>query len=427
MSERERVVVVGGGLAGLAAATCAARAGARVTLLEAVGHLGGRARTRREAGLPFNMGPHALYAAGAGMGVLRELGVDPDGWTPPLAGSLARDGGRLHPLPVGFVSLLTTGLLGAGEKLALGRLLAGFARRDTAADRGRPLDAVLEAEMPHPRVRALLRALVRLSTYAHAPDRLCAGAAFAQLQLAQSSGVRYLRGGWQPMVDALAGAAREAGVELRAGARVRAVEHEGAVRALRLAGDERVPASRVVLALGPAEASALVDAGAHPGLREHAERAVPARAACLDLGLDRLPDPRRRFALGVDEPTYFSVHSPEEVVAAGQPVVVHVARYLAPGEKPERTRLEEEFDTLLDGLQPGWRERVVARRLLVDARVSHGIPTAERGGLAGRPGPRVDGIRGLLRAGDWVGPEGLIADAALASGRAAGWLAAGRA
>ncbi|MFQ5556512.1 MAG: hypothetical protein ACE5GB_03250 [Acidimicrobiales bacterium] len=37
----------------------------------------------------------------------------------------------------------------------------------------------------------------------------------------------------------------------------------------------------------------------------------------------------------------------------------------------------------------------------------------------GRPGVRVPGRRRLFVAGDWVGAEGLLADAAVASGRAA--------
>ena len=49
-------------------------------------------------------------------------------------------------------------------------------------------------------------------------------------------------------------------------------------------------------------------------------------------------------------------------------------------------------------MQPGWRECVVSRKLLLDVRVVHAVPTAEAGGLAGRP--TVDALeaggRGLL-------------------------------
>ena len=42
---------------------------------------------------------------------------------------------------------------------------------------------------------------------------------------------------------------------------------------------------------------------------------VPVRASCLDVGLVRLPRPENRFALGVDRPHYFSVHSATAALA----------------------------------------------------------------------------------------------------------------
>jgi thioredoxin reductase len=47
------------------------------------------------------------------------------------------------------------------------------------------------------------------------------------------------------------------------------------------------------------------------------------------------------------------------------------------------------------------------------------LPTPEAGGLAGRPGVGDTGVDGVFVAGDWLGPDGHIADAALATGEAA--------
>ena len=43
--------------------------------------------------------------------------------------------------------------------------------------------------------------------------------------------------------------------------------------------------------------------------------------------------------------------------------------------------------------------------------VSNALVTAEDG-FAGRPGPAVPNVRGLCVAGDWVGPDGMLADGA---------------
>jgi phytoene dehydrogenase-like protein len=53
------------------------------------------------------------------------------------------------------------------------------------------------------------------------------------------------------------------------------------------------------------------------------------------------------------------------------------------------------------------------------------LPTAARGGFSGRPEHRVPGIEGLYLAGDWVGPEGFLVDASVASARRTAELLAG--
>src|ERR671938_1599938 len=69
-------VVVGGGLGGLAAAGLLARAGMRVTLLEAAPHLGGKSRRLTLAGQRIDTGPEFLTFLGIWDEYLRRW----DGW-----------------------------------------------------------------------------------------------------------------------------------------------------------------------------------------------------------------------------------------------------------------------------------------------------------------------------------------------------------
>ena len=84
-----------------------------------------------------------------------------------------------------------------------------------------------------------------------------------------------------------------------------------------------------------------------------------------------------------------------------------------------RPRLE----ALLDRVQPGWRDEVVDVRSGRRLEVAHGRPLPGRG-FAGRPQVAVPDVPGLFVAGDWVGDQGLLTDAVLASARAAGVAAA---
>jgi phytoene dehydrogenase-like protein len=425
------LVVVGGGLGGLAAAALAARRGLSVTLFERARGLGGRAVTHRTGDFRFNVGPHALYAQGRGVTVLRDLGVAFAGRKPRLSEAYAVDRGAKHALPGGFVSLLSTGLLRLPGKIEAARLLGSMARIDSAAAQGRTVREWLERNVRQHDVRQLLQALLRLATYTDDPERQSAGAALAQLQLALAGGVYYLDEGWQVLVDGLRFAAEQAGVIIVNDTRVVQVEHDGMVRGVRLASGERCRTAAVIMSGAPGDAVGLVDGGTHPTLRRWAEEAIPVRAACLDVGLTRLPRPRALFALGIDQPLYLSVHSAVARLAPAGGATIHVAKYLRADHGTQAKADEQALEGLLDLVQPGWRDVVVERRYLPRMTVAHALPSAAAGGTRARPGPEVPGIGNLYVVGDWVGPVGLLADASLASAQRAAELvrqrAAGRA
>ena len=92
---------------------------------------------------------------------------------------------------------------------------------------------------------------------------------------------------------------------------------------------------------------------------------MPIKAACLDVALDRLERPRQRFALGLDRPFYYSVHSAAAKLAPEGISVVHVMKYLATTDASSPAEsIEQELEGCLDRLQPGWRSHTVARRYL---------------------------------------------------------------
>lgn len=387
-----RIAVVGAGIAGLLSATLLARSGAEVRLFERAASPGGRARTTEKGGFFLNIGPHALYRAGRAAAVLRALGVPVRGRVPPLTGLALYRGEETGLAPFACAAL------GIADQARLSGLLARVAVGAPGVRAGESVASWLDRVAPSPGLRAWLDGMVRVSTYAWEPSAMSADAVAAQIGRALR-GVLYLDGGWQTIVEGLVRAAVEAGVQQHYGVEVRAC----APGAVAWSGGD-APADAVVLAVAPKVAARLSGSAA---LGAFAAEARPVRAACLDLALSSLPDPKRAFLLGLDEPVYASVHSNTAALAPAGGAVVHIARYLGDAPSGERSALE----ALADRLQPGWRERVVEARFFPSIVVQEALTPWFS--------PEVPDAPHLRVAGDWVGEEGMLVDAAAASAEGA--------
>ncbi len=423
MNERDEMpggvldaIVVGGGLAGLAAAAYLARGGLSVTVLERASTLGGRADTHVRDGFSLNLGPHALYRAGAAHAVLTELGVPLSGAAPATDGWALVDDG-IAPLPLGPRSLLASPILSARGKLEIAKFLALITSRavDSEACARTTVAAWLDAHVHDAGARRFVEAFIRLSTYTNAPEHMSAGAALGQVRRAMRGGVLYLDGGWKQLVEGLARLSTEAGVVIRTDAAVDAVVASAAGHRVLLASGHELEARTVVVAGSPELARRL--GGGAPSLDRAAAAAVPVMAACLDVALDTLPDTRHTFALGFDRPLYLSVHSKSAALAPAGGAVIHVAKYLAPQGSPDAAGERAELEACLDRLQPGWRPHVVHARYLRRMVVQHALADASRSELLGRPVIDVPERPGFFVAGDWTRGCGFLADAALASAR----------
>lgn len=418
--ERERfsdALVVGGGMAGLVSSIVLASGGLKVTLLEKSAHAGGRAITRElEGGYYFNLGAHALYRKGAAQRILRELGVSWTGALPPAKKGRVVYKGRKFISPAGTLSLLMTGLLSFREKMETARILASLSRINTESLAGVPLGAWLDSLTRSERVKQLLCTIVRVTTYTNDTEHLSAGAVIEQVRLGLEGSVDYLDHGWQTLVDGARARALEAGVQILTGASVVKVRREAEGYAVHLRSGEAFHASEVVLATSPGAAASIVEGDEETALGRWARACLPVHVACLDVALKRLPLPgSNHFALGVDRPLYCIVHSVSARLAPEGGAVVHLMKYQATGEAGDARADRREMEELLDLMQPGWRELIAHARFLPRMTASNALVTAEGGGAKGRPGPEVPDMPGLYVAGDWVGAEGMLLDASLAS------------
>jgi oxygen-dependent protoporphyrinogen oxidase len=321
------VVVVGGGISGLAAAYEAAGTGARVLLAEAADRLGGKIRTEHVDGFVVEAGPDSFISyRPAATELARELGLgDAIIRTNEPRSVFIRAGGRLVRMPDGMGLVLPTRMapfvttrlfswpqkLRAGVDVVLPRRLDGadvsigsFLRArlgpamvDRLADPllggiyGAPVDELsLFAVVPQLRDyerqhRSLLLASLAQGRAARARSKAAAaggqggtrggpttpGGASAGGAAGSGSPVLSLAGGLGSLVDALADAIRRsADVEIRLGTRVTGLARDGARTRVTLADGTRLTPDAVVLAApAPATAALLADE-------------VPAAAAAID-------------------------------------------------------------------------------------------------------------------------------------------------
>lgn len=411
------IAVIGAGLAGLAAAGKLVKGGAKVTLFEKSNQPGGRAGTLERQGFYLNLGPHAVYTAGANYTYLAALGLAPKGQAPSPRASYVVVEGELVAMSV--VGILGTNKLSFFEKFELLMFFQGLAKVDTSLLHNVSLSAWLRQNVKSERVAAVFSAFVRLASYASDFEDITAAAAVEQVRLA-SKGVLYLDHGWLQMIDSLRQYAKQsvttggAYVE-RFAADVQAIKvatGAGVEQGIEvIVGGESWHFDQVVLALPPAQVNKLLPPDKKLADLENIKGSV---IACLDVCLRKIPNEDNGFAIGVDEPLYYSVHSLSADLSPKPQHVLSLGYYLRDGEHGGDEHKERLY-RLLDQLEPGWREELLFERFLPNMHASFGAASVKRGGLNGVEADHLPGLPDVYVAGDWVGHGHLIADAAVAS------------
>lgn len=367
MGESSQITIVGGGIAGLAAAITAAEAGRGVRLLEKRTELGGRARSS-SGEFVANFGPHVLYADGDEWTWLKSRGLLPATRRSPIRGVVFRWRGRARRLPPR-------------------ELLYGIWR---IRGRTAPVDQSFQdwaATLVGEESAAVLAAACVNVTFDHDPGRW--SAAFIRERLARvftlRPPVRYVVEGWGRLVADLEARARALGVEIITGEHVTAV-----------------PDPPVIIATELRQARRLLE---DDSLHWHGTRAV-----LLDVGMARRRgDPAVVFDL--DAPALLERFSVvEDTVAPKGYDLVQAHIGLRPDEDPDEgtRRLESVFDAIY----PGWRERQTWRRRMV---VEERTGALDPPGASWRDRPSIDRGNGIFVAGDMTASPGMLSEVAHAS------------
>lgn len=262
-----RLIVVGGGIAGLATSALAAARGWDVTLLESSSELGGRTGLHAEAGFAFDTGPSwylmpevfdRFFELIGQDNPLRLVELDP-GYRVWSAGLLENDeaaGASYVDVPRGereFLDLVSTREPGAGERvrsylrsaadtyrLALGHFLyttfsarefAGFARPDVVRRLpqlprlfGQSMQQMIDRTVADP---MLQKVLGYPAVFLGTQPRTAPSMYHLMSNLDVLDGVRYPLGGMRTIITALEDAAVRLGVDIQTDCTVTAVQTSG--------------------------------------------------------------------------------------------------------------------------------------------------------------------------------------------------------
>jgi phytoene dehydrogenase-like protein len=425
------VAIIGGGLAGLAASVILAQHGRTVTIIEKSTTIGGRARTIERNGFYFNHGPHALYPAGPGVGILKDLNISYKMAKVKPGKYHAIKGGKVYPLPLGLGQLLGTRLIkGSRGKTEAIKFFMSLKKIKVDELRETSLQDWLDKNFQSADVKGLIKMLSRLATYSNDSKTQSAGLALSQIRAAVAGGVEYVDKGWQTIVNGLVDSAKEMNVRFLTGKSVLAIENKGVAKKdsdqptwrVFLSDGNAIPYKNLIIAGSPGDVYNLLKSNARVSksfLNHLAEGVTPVRVATMDIALSKLPNPESFGAYGIDDPLYLSVHSAFAKLAPEGGAMVHVMKNMDSAGESNPKADREELENFMDQVQPGWRNVVVKQRFLPNMTVSNALVCANQGGTVGRPDVKVPAMDNLYIIGDWVGPEGMLADASLASAKRA--------
>ena len=451
-----RIVVVGAGVGGLAAAARLAHEGHAVTVLEAGVAAGGKAGRWESGGFRFDTGPSLLTMphvfeelfADTGAPLDVELArVEPvtsyrfaDGSSVELSADLPRAVSALEAWSPGagadWVGFLGTcaAMWRASVPFLTGPppwpprmpVAGGPAPDPRALLRVRPWHTLCTLARAHARDPRLRMIIERFATYAGADPRRAPAALAVAGWVEHAFGAWHVRGGIYRLVEALKLRVRALGADVRFGARVDALLLDGARVAGVSTAKGHVPADAVVWSgdalvldrlLGrptqPARERSLSGFALMLGLRGNTDGLVHHAItfpADYDAEFDDVFAARR---LVRDPTVYVSASCATDPSAAPAGAENWFVLVNAPAGAPESAADAYE-QQLVARLGVGSRVVVSARRTPLDLELQtgavggaiYGVAPHGRLGTLRRPGPVVRGVRGLYRAGGTAHPGG---------------------
>ncbi|WXG43495.1 MAG: FAD-dependent oxidoreductase [Promethearchaeati archaeon SRVP18_Atabeyarchaeia-1] len=418
------VIIVGGGMGGLATGALLSRKGFKVMLLEQNRMLGGRANSvEYKKGYTVDWGIHLLRFGSKGIAaqVFETLGEKLE--------ILEMGEGKLFhndqwlELPTKADVLTRTPLLDGEDKKSVGGLLTGIL--------GTPPQKVLDLSIADwlsdvggsERIKMVMQLISKLCITTHSAGELSSGEVFSVISGALKTGksAGYPRGGWKTAIERLSSIIQNEGGIVREKAKVeKIVVDERKIVVGVLVGGERLQSSVVVYSAPCQQLHSLVsksDFG--EAFLERSTNMIPTAGISIDLGLRGCVSNENGMVV-VNDPfilAQFTSNIDSTVAPSGEQLATFL-HVMSPTEMRDRKRVEGAFEVLeryAFKMFPRLRGSIVWKRKTEMDIVNGVLPTPlqSREKRIGFIGP----VKGLYFAGDCYDGEGGGSDIAFRSAR----------
>ncbi|MDE3109240.1 MAG: protoporphyrinogen oxidase [Acidobacteriota bacterium] len=179
MLESKQVVVIGGGISGLACAYRLRQRGADVTLLEAGSHPGGLIGTFEKDGFLFESGPQSFQGTETLLQTIRELGIETELCkADPKAPRFVLRQGKLWNVPMSPQAILSSSLLGLASRW---KIVSEPFRRTRPPSEEESVAKFVRRKFGHEILEYLVSPFVS-GVYAGDPEKLSLRAVFPTLE-----------------------------------------------------------------------------------------------------------------------------------------------------------------------------------------------------------------------------------------------------
>jgi len=412
-------LVIGAGYGGLTAAAVLAHNGVEVEVLEATGHLGGRAAFDRKDGFLVDYGIHLNRFAGEGAAAaaLREIGHEID-FVSMGEAQLYREGGFV-PLPLSVPQLLKASFFSVHDKLVMVGDMARLVLANPEKKADVPLDKAAWG-MGRREVASIFKVLSGIGLVSPDVSITSAGdfATFLKKGLRAKESAGYPRGGTSQIIEALSKRIESSG-KISLNSRAKSFEVAGG----RITGvsvkEETLACKAVVLAVPVQKLGELAGDVLPSNFIERYDSIIPTAGISFDLCLTGKVTDIDGLIVAADPMTighFASNFDPTTAPEGKQLATFYFVMPLEAMDDHEALDAEEKkLRKFLEKMFPGIWDKVEWERAL-KLKMVDGVEPRTGQTAKDRPGVRAPGVENLFLAGDTVSVPGSGGDVAFNSG-----------